>query len=58
MVAPKKAKLAEAQASLKLTMDALEKKRAELGALNARLASLKSKLATMVEDKEKLELQV
>ncbi|XP_041350374.1 dynein heavy chain 12, axonemal-like isoform X3 [Gigantopelta aegis] len=58
VVAPKKAKLAEAESQLKETMDQLNKKRAELAAVEKRLADLKQTFQEMNDKKEKLEFQV
>lgn len=58
VVAPKKAKLAEAEESLAKTMGILESKRRELAEVEARLASLKQQFQEMTEKKEHLEFQV
>ncbi|KAK6177269.1 hypothetical protein SNE40_015399 [Patella caerulea] len=58
VVAPKKAKLAEAETELKSTMDMLNTKRAELAAVEKRLADLKASFQEMTDKKEKLEFQV
>lgn len=58
MVAPKKAKLAEAEDELNKTMANLNQKRAELAAVEKRLADLKSTFQEMTDKKEKLEFQV
>ena len=58
VVAPKKAKLAEAQQSLKETMAILEAKRSELKEVEDRLAALKSQFEEKTKEKEMLEQQV
>ena len=58
VVAPKKERLAEAQASLKETMAILNAKRAELKEVEDRLANLKAQFQEKTEEKEKLEFQV
>jgi len=58
VVAPKKEKLAEAEADLKTTMAQLTTKQAELAAVEKRLADLKSTFKEMTEKKEQLEFQV
>lgn len=58
VVAPKKAKLAEAEDELKKTMALLNEKRAELAAVEKRLADLKSTFQEMTEKKERLSTQV
>ncbi|CAB4028487.1 dynein heavy chain 12, axonemal-like, partial [Paramuricea clavata] len=58
VVAPKKAKLAEAEGSLAETMGILESKRRELAEVEERLANLKSQFQEMTEKKEHLEFQV
>ncbi|ESP01004.1 hypothetical protein LOTGIDRAFT_225521 [Lottia gigantea] len=58
VVAPKKAKLAEAETDLKTTMDMLNEKRAELAAVEKRLADLKASFQEMTDKKERLEYQV
>ena len=58
MVAPKKERLAEAQASLKETMIILNAKRAELKEVEDRLASLKQAFEEKTREKEELEKQV
>lgn len=58
VVAPKKAKLAEAEESLAETMGILELKRQELAEVEARLANLKKQFQEMTEKKEHLEFQV
>lgn len=58
VVAPKKIKLAEAEEELGKTMAHLNAKRAELAAVEKRLADLKSTFADMVDKKAKLEFQV
>ena len=58
VVAPKKAKLVEAEDSLAETMGILESKRRELAEVEERLANLKSQFQEMTEKKEHLEFQV
>ena len=58
VVAPKKIRLAEAEAELGETMQALNGKRAELRAVEERLASLKQSFQEMTDKKAKLEFQV
>jgi len=58
IVAPKKVKLAKAEADLAATMEKLEKKRAELKEIEARLATLQETFRNMVDEKNKLEFQV
>ena len=58
VVAPKKQRLAEAEAELAETMALLEKKRSELQAVEQRLATLKQQFKEMTEKKENLEFQV
>ncbi len=58
VVAPKKARLAEAEAELAKTMSALNEKRSELKAVEERLANLKLQFSEMTEKKAKLEFQV
>ncbi|KAL3853467.1 hypothetical protein ACJMK2_017003 [Sinanodonta woodiana] len=58
VVAPKKARLAEAETELAATMSTLNTKRAELAAVEKRLADLKATFKEMTEKKEKLEFQV
>ena len=58
IVAPKKAKLAEARAELAATMAQLELKRAELKASEERLKALNKSLTERTENKAKLEAQV
>lgn len=58
VVAPKKIKLAEAEAELNTTMDKLNKKRAELAAVEKRLADLQATFKEMTDKKEQLEFQV
>ena len=58
VVAPKKIKLAEAQQSLKETMEVLNAKRSELKEVEDRLASLKSQFEEKTKEKEVLEQQV
>ncbi|XP_069101059.1 dynein axonemal heavy chain 12-like isoform X1 [Argopecten irradians] len=58
VVGPKKEKLAEAEADLKATMSALNAKRAELAAVEKRLADLKSTFEEMTAKKQQLEDQV
>ncbi|KAK7490596.1 hypothetical protein BaRGS_00018199, partial [Batillaria attramentaria] len=57
VVAPKKAKLEEAETELNSVMALLNQKRAQLAAVEQHLANLKEKLADMVDNKEKLEAQ-
>ncbi|CAH1783738.1 unnamed protein product, partial [Owenia fusiformis] len=58
VVAPKKASLAEAESELSETMATLNTKRAELRAVEERLANLKQSFKDMVDKKEQLEFQV
>lgn len=58
MVAPKKARLAEAQQSLAQTMALLNQKRAELKAVEDRLEALKETFIEKTEEKARLEFQV
>ncbi|KAM4720749.1 dynein axonemal heavy chain 12 [Rhinophrynus dorsalis] len=58
VVAPKKARLAEAQRSLAETMALLNQKRAELKAVEDRLAALQENFREKTEEKAKLEFQV
>jgi len=58
VVAPKKVKLAQAQADLAATVEQLNQKRAELKEIEDRLASLQETFKNMVEEKNKLEFQV
>lgn len=58
MVAPKKAKLDEAEGELRITMQILNDKRAQLKIVQDKLAKLQADFATMVENKEQLEAQV
>lgn len=58
VVAPKKERLAEAQASLKETMTILNAKRAELKEVEDRLAALKQAFDDKTREKEELETQV
>ncbi len=58
VVAPKKARLAEAESELATTMAELNEKRSSLQALEEKLANLKQNFAEMTEKKEKLEFQV
>ena len=58
VVAPKKAKLKEAQATLAETMTLLNEKRAELKAVQDRLANLEKTFQEMVDKKKNLEFQV
>ena len=58
VVAPKKEKLAQAQATLAATMAQLSQKRAELKEIEDRLAALNKKFQSMVDEKNKLEFQV
>jgi len=58
VVAPKKVKLAQAEATLAATMEKLQYKRAELKEIEDRLASLQQTFQNMVEEKNKLEFQV
>ena len=58
MVAPKKAHLAVAEASLKETMGVLNTKRAELKEVEDRLAALKQQFDDKTREKEQLEEQV
>ena len=58
VVAPKKERLAVAEASLKETMAVLNAKRAELKEVEDRLASLKQQFDEKTREKEQLEEQV
>ncbi len=58
VVAPKKIKLAEAQLSLKETMEVLNAKRSELKEVEDRLATLTSQFKEKTKEKEILEQQV
>ena len=58
VVAPKKEKLKQAEGDLEETMAQLNQKRAELRAVEERLANLKQSFAEMTEKKGKLEFQV
>ncbi|XP_015684112.1 dynein heavy chain 7, axonemal-like [Protobothrops mucrosquamatus] len=58
VVAPKKARLAEAQQSLAQTMALLNKKRAELKAVEDRLEALQETFIEKTEEKARLEFQV
>ena len=58
VVAPKKARLAEAESELSTTMKTLNAKRAELAAVEKRLADLKATFKEMTDKKEQLEFQV
>ncbi|OCT58631.1 dynein heavy chain 12, axonemal [Xenopus laevis] len=58
VVAPKKARLAEAQESLANTMALLNTKRAELKAVEDRLAALEATFREKTEEKARLEVQV
>lgn len=57
-MAPKKERLAEAEASLKETMAVLNTKRAELKEVEDRLASLNQQFKEKTLEKEQLEEQV
>lgn len=57
-MAPKKARLAEAESELESTMKTLNQKRAELKEVEERLANLQNQFTEMTEKKEKLEFQV
>lgn len=57
-MAPKKANLAEAQASLAETMALLDQKRAELKEVEDRLAALQKTFEEKTEEKAQLEFQV
>ncbi len=58
VVAPKKAKLGEAEESLNKTVKILESKRSELREVEERVEKLKSQFAEMTEKKKQLEKQV
>lgn len=58
VVAPKKARLAEAESELSVTMKTLNAKRAELVAVEKRLADLQATFSEMTNKKEQLEFQV
>ncbi|XP_044307141.1 dynein axonemal heavy chain 12 [Varanus komodoensis] len=58
VVAPKKARLAEAQQSLAQTMALLNQKRAELKAVEDRLEALQQTFVEKTEEKARLEFQV
>ncbi len=58
IVAPKKVRLAEAEAELAKTMEVLNEKRAELKAAEDKLDSLKNQFQEMIDKKARLEWQV
>jgi hypothetical protein len=58
IVAPKKAKLEEAESELRITMQILEEKRAQLAAVQAKLAKLQEDFTETEDNKQKLEAQV
>lgn len=58
MVAPKKAKLEQAESELRITMQILNDKRAQLKLVQDKLAKLQADFTAMVANKEKLEAQV
>lgn len=58
VVRPKKLALAEAEGKYNVAMSALEKKRAQLAAVQAKLAALNETLAAAKAKKQKLENQV
>ena len=58
VVAPKKARLAEAEESLAETMKILNAKREELAEVEGKLANLKLTFAEMTDKKQQLEFQV
>lgn len=58
VVAPKKAKLAEAEAELAENMKLLNQKRAELKSVQDKLAALQKKLKDTQEEKQRLEDEV
>lgn len=58
VVAPKKEKLKQAEEELNSTMTLLNAKRAELAAVEKRLADLRATFQEMTEKKERLEFQV
>ena len=58
MVAPKKERLKQAEQELAVTMSQLNEKRAQLKAVEDKLANLKQQFQEMTEKKEKLEFQV
>lgn len=58
VVAPKKARLAEAEESLAETMKILNAKREELAEVEGKLANLKLAFAEMTDKKQQLEFQV
>lgn len=58
VVAPKKEKLKQAEEELKVTMGLLNEKRAELAAVEKRLADLQATFTEMTEKKQNLEFQV
>lgn len=58
IVAPKKAKLAEAEQTLAATMELLNTKRAELAEIENKVQTLKSQFQEMSDKKEQLEFQV
>ena len=57
-MAPKKAKLAEAESTLAATMELLNRKRAELAEIEEKVATLKAQFQEMTEKKQNLEFQV
>ena len=58
VVAPKKAKLKEANASLAIAMEALEKKRADLHTVQKKLADLQASFDENNQKKQQLEHDV
>jgi dynein heavy chain len=58
VVAPKKAKLKEAEAELKVAMESLNKKRADLRAVQQKLADLRAQFDENMAKKEQLERDV
>ena len=58
VVAPKKERLKQAEQELAVTMGELNEKRAQLKAVEEKLANLKSSFQEMTDKKEKLEFQV
>lgn len=58
VVAPKKIKLKEAEADLKVAMDALEKKRTNLRAVQKKLADLQASFKENNDKKKQLEKDV
>ena len=58
VVAPKKAKLLEAETTLSATMELLNAKRAELAEIEDKVQTLKNQFQEMTDKKAQLEFQV